>query len=101
MNKRTSIVAATLALAFAAWAPGALALCEGCGLLMKLEDVKADGKEPAAVSAAPGEKKMSAKQKATVKMEDGKTRTVMLSEPTTFKVGDKVKVVGNGLAPQQ
>jgi hypothetical protein len=112
MKKSMSIVAASMALAFCAWVPQAYALCEGCGMVMSIQDAKA----PAPVSSTAGDKKMAGdkmagdkmagdkmaggKQKVVVKMDDGKTRTVTLAEPTKFKVGDKVKVVGNGLAPQ-
>jgi hypothetical protein len=101
-NKRTWIAAASVALAFGAWVPQAHALCEGCGTLLKAEDVPGDAKSsPAAVTSSKGEKMAGGKQKVTVKMDDGKTRTLTLDEPTRFKVGDKVKIVGNGLAPQQ
>ena len=42
-------------------------------------------------------KKSTVVHQVEVKLEDGKTRTFSFSNPTSYKVGDKVKVVDNKL----
>ena len=37
----------------------------------------------------------------TVHLEDGKTRTFSYAQPTSYKVGDRIKVVNNKLTRQQ
>ena len=45
-------------------------------------------------------KKSTTVHQVEVKLEDGKTRTFTFSNPTSYKVGDKVKVVDNKLTRQ-
>jgi outer membrane lipoprotein SlyB len=68
------------------------------------------GKDVATVAGAAGgayaghqiEKsaKSTTKYQVVVKLEDGKTRTFTFSNPTSYKAGDKVKIVDNKLVRQ-
>jgi uncharacterized protein YcfJ len=68
------------------------------------------GKDVATVAGAAGgayaghqiEKsaKSTTQYQVVVKLEDGKTRTFTFSNPTSYKAGDKVKIVDNKLVRQ-
>ncbi len=65
------------------------------------------GKDVATVAGALGgayvgnevekNKKSSMKHQVVVKLGDGRTRTFTFSNPTSYKVGDKIKIVDNRL----
>ena len=133
MNMRHAIALTAVFACSAAFAPGALALCNECGTVVNLKTVKKEGEasgvgavaggiiggvlghqvgsgrgnDVATVAGAAGGAyaghTIEKNQKATtsyvvsVKMEDGAERTFTYRQPTSYKVGDKVKIVDKKL----
>jgi len=107
-NMRKPIVILAAALSLAA-APIALAACPECGTVTSVKTVKKEGEASGGGAVLGGvvggvighqiekNKKSTNEHQVVVKLENGSTRTFRYADATSYKVGDKIKVVDDKL----
>ena len=112
MQATKLITTAIAALAIAGFTTQASAECKDCGTVTDVKTIKKEG-EASGVGAVAGgvlggvighqvekNQKSTTSYQVHIKMDDGKNRTFNFSNPTSYKVGDKVKVVDGKLVRQ-
>ena len=113
MRTLRGFAAVAAAMAFAGGlAFDAAAACKDCGTVVDVRTVKKEGEASGAGAVIGGiaggvlghqvekSRKSTTSYQVVVKLEDGRTRTFSYADPTSYRVGDKVKIVDKKLTRQ-